>query len=1334
MPDPALTPRPERLVPSGHPTGESSADRGSGMRNAAYSSVDPPTVRKAAETATGSSVSSSSRVEIVPGDGSILPTALPLPRNGERIDMFVLEQSIGVGGMGAVFRALDTRLDRQVALKILPPEQANDSEVVQRFYQEGRAAARLDHENIARVYTIGNDGRYHYIAFEYIEGTTVRQRVEKNGPLPAVEAINFTLQIADALVHAAERGVVHRDIKPSNIIVTPHGRAKLVDMGLARRFERGGDDGLTQSGMTLGTFDYISPEQARDPRDVDVRSDLYSLGCTLFHMLSGRPPFPEGTVLQKLIQHQEEAPPEIRALNPAVPPDLASILVKLMAKDRDRRYQTPEQLMRDLLTVAGALGLRSVSPEGLVWLEADAPAAWERHLVWGVPALVFSLIVSALLWWGREGGSPNSSMTAEVETNLRSVKPMVTESVNPGARPVTKASPGPRRVQEAEPAGLPVAAAPRNITVESTEELLSAIANAPARSVIVLATNGPFILGAGVAGERPAAARWTGRDITIVADAGVRPILRIASDLPSGANTRPALLDFAGSHVTLEGLEFLLETGDRVEPLSAIRVDDSELTIRRCLFRRIGALTPEGGRIAAIEVRSSGTGASEANAGQDRPPAVFLDKCHIDGNLVGVLATGAVDLSVRDCTLATSEPAFWMDNGRAATPFPGELRLRHLSVIASASPVFRFEGAAPRISIDDSVVAPAGTGEATLVVADAPDVVVWRGRSNLYGRIATFLLPLDPKRVREAVRDASTWKETPNELRESGSVFSRSIIWAEPDPLTAFASETQNPTRLFRLASENLAISADVGVRQGPLGSLPPPIRPAAAKTVASQGIPSKVEPKTSEIPSPALSERVAETPKARTVPPTVVASTNTPTSVPIETLAEPVTSKPGDLPEMPVMPPGRDKPAASDTPTTGIDPVEMPTMPVTENAEAIARTTTTEPMPVAPKSPTSIPSRNDSSHADTQVLRKADQLQSVLGDPSGRPGLIRVAADADWELAGSAIRGTGSWRIQAEAGKTRPRLRFLPAPADRHPATGWAALFGLHSGSLQLEGFDVILPRANAPRLGRWAAFSVWPGTYLNLVNCTVTIEGDQTTSAVVTVAPGDHEEDDAMNVPDPLAATVQASDSLFRVGGDLVDVAAGERLVLVLNDALIATAGSAVRAHGLPKGQTAERLSLTFRQVTARMGRGLILLESAQGEPELPVADINARDSIFATSPKDSPLVRVEGQDAPASMRDRIVWEGHGVGYHQISTYRRDQSAQLGSVPTLYDRPSWVVAVGSRELAAIHGDLKFLEEWDEDFPAWTIARDDARLANDSPATTAGCDIERIPVAPPTD
>jgi serine/threonine protein kinase len=332
------------------------------------------------------------------------PPSLPSP--GDVVGTFLLEEAIGVGGMGAVYRAHDAQLDRDVALKLLPPDQTDDPEVVQRFYQEGRSSAQLDHENIARVYSIGQDGRHHFIAFEYIEGITVRRRVDQVGPLPVGDTVDIILQITQALVHAAARGVVHRDIKPSNIILTPQGRAKLVDMGLARRFEREGDNGLTQSGMTLGTFDYISPEQARDPRDVDVRSDLYSLGCTMFHMLTGRPPFPGGTVLQKLLQHQEEPPPEIRGLNPAVPPELARIITKLLAKDRDRRYQSPEQLVRDLLITAGQLGLNVSAAEPHAWMTSVNAPTWERHLVWFFPAMAFVVVVAGLAWWGKELTNP----------------------------------------------------------------------------------------------------------------------------------------------------------------------------------------------------------------------------------------------------------------------------------------------------------------------------------------------------------------------------------------------------------------------------------------------------------------------------------------------------------------------------------------------------------------------------------------------------------------------------------------------------------------------------------------------------------------------------------------------------------------------------------------------------------------------------------------------------------------------------------------------------------------------------------------------------------------
>src|SRR5262249_55999683 len=138
-----------------------------------------------------------------------------LPQAHELIDTFRLEEAIGTGGMGAVYRALDTKLDRQVALKLLPPDQASDAEVVRRFYQEGKAAARLDHENIARVYSIGQDGPHHYIAFEFIEGVTVRRQVDEHGPLPINDAVEATLQIAQALVHAAHPAALHRDLNPS---------------------------------------------------------------------------------------------------------------------------------------------------------------------------------------------------------------------------------------------------------------------------------------------------------------------------------------------------------------------------------------------------------------------------------------------------------------------------------------------------------------------------------------------------------------------------------------------------------------------------------------------------------------------------------------------------------------------------------------------------------------------------------------------------------------------------------------------------------------------------------------------------------------------------------------------------------------------------------------------------------------------------------------------------------------------------------------------------------------------------------------------------------------
>jgi serine/threonine-protein kinase len=217
--------------------------------------------------------------------------------------------------------------------------------------------------------------------------------LNKQGPLLVDRVALMASQALRSLMEAHAAGVVHRDIKPSNIIITPSGRAKLVDLGLARKESTESAPDLTMAGTTLGTFDYISPEQAKDPRNVDVRSDIYSLGCTLYHMLTGEPPFPDGTVLKKLLDHQSGEPPDPAKKNRRVSDDLSLVCRKMMASDPKRRYQTPDQLIHDLMLIAGSLGLRGISPEGLIWLKSNRSLSdfWRQNV--GVIAMVALLIV-----------------------------------------------------------------------------------------------------------------------------------------------------------------------------------------------------------------------------------------------------------------------------------------------------------------------------------------------------------------------------------------------------------------------------------------------------------------------------------------------------------------------------------------------------------------------------------------------------------------------------------------------------------------------------------------------------------------------------------------------------------------------------------------------------------------------------------------------------------------------------------------------------------------------------------------------------------------------------
>ncbi len=316
---------------------------------------------------------------------------------GKQLDHFQVEKMIGGGGMGAVFRGRDMRLDRTVAIKVIPASK-RDADTLRRFRQEAQSAARLDHPNIARVYYVGEAERWNYIVFEFIAGVNVRDLVDIGGPLSIDDAVYYTRQVAEALQHAHERSVVHRDIKPSNVLVTPEGIAKVVDMGLARdtSMDKSTAD-ATASGVTLGTFDYISPEQARNPRDADVRSDLYSLGCTLFFMLTGNPPFPEGTALQKLLNHGSQPPPDPRSWRDDMSDDLYEILMKMMAKRPADRYQRPQDLINDLLLLAESEDLpRSRTPGTFLLTPGLAQRSiLEANLPWIVG---LGVLLGSTLW------------------------------------------------------------------------------------------------------------------------------------------------------------------------------------------------------------------------------------------------------------------------------------------------------------------------------------------------------------------------------------------------------------------------------------------------------------------------------------------------------------------------------------------------------------------------------------------------------------------------------------------------------------------------------------------------------------------------------------------------------------------------------------------------------------------------------------------------------------------------------------------------------------------------------------------------------------------------
>ncbi|HEV3447680.1 MAG TPA: protein kinase [Gemmataceae bacterium] len=309
--------------------------------------------------------------------GSALPAAagLTVPPALADHPRYRLLELLGVGGMGAVYKAEHLLMRRLVALKVVNPELVPRPATVERFQREARAAAQLVHPNIVTAFDAEQAGDAHYLVMEHVEGLSLARLVAERGPLPVREACAYIRQAATGLQHAHERGMVHRDIKPQNLMLTPGGQIKVLDFGLARfamenapallsaaeeeqahRLRSGSPAALTQHGVVMGTPDYIAPEQARDSHNADIRADIYSLGCTLYHLLAGQPPFPEGTALEKVKAHLEESPPPLAELRPDLPDALVCLVGRMMAKNPAERWQTPGEVATALAPFEGAPG------------------------------------------------------------------------------------------------------------------------------------------------------------------------------------------------------------------------------------------------------------------------------------------------------------------------------------------------------------------------------------------------------------------------------------------------------------------------------------------------------------------------------------------------------------------------------------------------------------------------------------------------------------------------------------------------------------------------------------------------------------------------------------------------------------------------------------------------------------------------------------------------------------------------------------------------------------------------------------------------------------------
>jgi TolB-like protein len=324
---------------------------------------------------------------------------------GTRLGPYEIQSPLGAGGMGEVYRARDTRLDRDVALKVIHSHFAADADRLSRFTQEAKAAARLDHPNILVVHDVGSHEGNPYIVSELLEGESLREML--GTPLPPKKAVGYALEIARGLSAAHEKGIIHRDLKPENVFVTKDRRIKILDFGVAKLTQPSSDGSLdtaattaaaTQPGVVLGTVGYMSPEQVQG-KPLDARSDIFSLGAVLYELLSGKKPFHRGTVPETLTAILREEPPDLLEMNKNIPPEVERIVRHCLEKTPEGRFQSAPDVVLGLEALRGISGEKPVAP-----MSAVGVLLHRHRAAVAAAALLIALALGAGWWWRTRTG------------------------------------------------------------------------------------------------------------------------------------------------------------------------------------------------------------------------------------------------------------------------------------------------------------------------------------------------------------------------------------------------------------------------------------------------------------------------------------------------------------------------------------------------------------------------------------------------------------------------------------------------------------------------------------------------------------------------------------------------------------------------------------------------------------------------------------------------------------------------------------------------------------------------------------------------------------------